>query len=1062
MKMSYEKASTHRRKAILHITFHLFIISSVVLSAFIDAGMVSVVFFFLLFFLVVGQSFRIFLFKWTGGDKSFSFEQQILLDVLISSIITTIATIALSSWNRLSYLLPILGIVTIAFDLLTLVKPAQERTLHLKFDKSLIKSITPLVLLAAEGILVLMWRSRWLPWPESWGSDMIYHLFIVRTTMAKNGSSFLFSGYPRQFHTILAGISIGSGLDPYFLLYYGIFLIYPVAIILVYQLAKSLTDNRTISFLSAAFFPFVNDIGALLGPHYFYPSSYAFLIFLVAATAIRESNEKSSLVIAGLAACITLFFVYPYALFGIAPLLTYWTLESKKGLRYVKRLRNIAFLGATLVILVLIAAYYVPIYILNSEPLQLMFPKPFGFLSITPNLEHSIYLFLRAYSYLQILLLVLGLGFIIYRSVWTKKDFNLRQIALLAVLYIAVFFLPMNAAYRTEMYIRPLYILCIVYGAYAIALAGFWVIGKLSNIDEAGFHEAVLTFVVILILISASYPTAASIDNDLKWESHYPNEDEYAASEWLNRNCPKDGYILTDPATGFVMRSFILRNASTSMISGEVYYSLGVGSRLGQNIFSFFNSSSWNDTEYYEQIETYVGRIDYIVISPRTTDWLNRTREGGNSAGARYVQVLFPSNPAWGKFFHPRYSIVKQFGKLYILKKNDVTIYYEDNFTNTSSWHVGAGNPPYSNGQLGSYENAAHPHNWYHLYTNIPSFANTSDLVVQAKYRANITGVEGRVFGFSKNQMEGDDVFQTEYIYPTNNWSVRSWSLTDITFLPKEDLESISFGFHCKNASWRFTIDYIKIYGTVELQSPYKEEMFVHYSESFDNVSQWSVNAGGEPKSTNGIGYYENQAHSSNWYHMYTNAVSFENQTNLYIETRFRTNTTRVVGRIFGYSGDNRTGDTMFYTNYLPLGTTWSVQVYRIESATSYTPGPLESLSFGLFSSSSDWKFQVSDIRIIELKKTETNCTSAKMASMKGRTGGIDHASNESTPLDSPSGKGVLQHKILPSKDMTMHSVPVQFQNELRAFFRRATMGFHQQLLVRVSWNQAARPESYS
>jgi len=1003
----------------------------------------------------------------TENDE-LSFGRVLLLDILISSILTTGLSIGLSSINSLSYLFPSLAIVTIVFDLVALaIGSREDKMVSVEISIDSIKTIIPMLFIVAGGILVIMWRGRWFPWPESWGTDLIYHLFYVKTTVVNNGSSFLFSSYPRQFHTILAGMSLGSGLNPYLLLYYGPFIIYPLALLLVYLLAKSLTENTVISFLSAMFFPFVNDIGALLGPHYFYPSTYAFIIMILSILAVRENLRNLSLLFAGIGASVALVFVYPYALFGIAPFLAYWAPKFRPESKRANKVVQILFLGSIAVFLLIITAYYLPVYALGWNPVHLSPPKPFGFLTIESTLEHNLYVFQRAYSILQILLLVLGLVSVIYKGFWSRKEPRARDIALLVVFYLATFFLPMRSARRMEMYIRPLNILCMVYGAYAIGQAAIKSIRSLSNLEKSNIHELALIIAVTSILIVASYPTAVSIDNDLKWESHYPHEDEYAAFEWLDQNCPKDGYILTDPATGFIMRSFILRNASTSMISGEAYYSLGAGSRLGQNIFSFFNSSSWNETEYYEQIANYMGRVDYIVISPRTTDWLKRTREGGTIAGARYVQVLFPSDPAWGKFLHPRYSIEKQFGKLYILRKNDVSIYYEDNFANVTSWYVNSGNPPESDGDYGTYENSQHPADWYHLYTNIPSFANTSGLALQVRYRSNITGMEGKIFGFSENQMKGQDVFETRYIYPNENWSVQSWNLSDIANTEHEGLESISLGFHCSNASWRFYIDYIKIFGTAELQYPYKEEMVIHYFEPFENVSLWSVNAGGEPAAENGVGYYENSAYPGNWYHMYTNALSFENQTNLYVETRFRVNTSGVSGRIFGYKGENRTQDKAFYSEYLPLGTKWVTKIYQIETSPGHSAGPLESLSFGLTSSKSDWRFFVSELRIFELVKAEIGNNKEKLVSTKENQDDLwdnkaINASSKPVNIEAPFEETISKTNSTDLEGSHISScILSQFLNAQASVCLMVPMESHQLLLYPKSLNQEALPQLF-
>ena len=52
------------------------------------------------------------------------------------------------------------------------------------------------------------------------------------------------------------------------------------------------------------------------------------------------------------------------------------------------------------------------------------------------------------------------------------------------------------------------------------------------------------------------------------------------------------------------------------------------------------------------------------------------------------------TDKSWSKFFDPRYSIVANFGLVYILVKNNIRVWYSEYFGNVDSWYVNGGNQP--------------------------------------------------------------------------------------------------------------------------------------------------------------------------------------------------------------------------------------------------------------------------------------------------------------------------------------------------------------------------------
>src|SRR2546427_8235118 len=93
------------------------------------------------------------------------------------------------------------------------------------------------------------------------------------------------------------------------------------------------------------------------------------------------------------------------------------------------------------------------------------------------------------------------------------------------------------------------------------------------------------------------------------------SNDEYQAAAWLLQHTPRDGYILTDPSTGFVLRGLALLNSSTAFIirghtpSPAGYYDLAV------LIYQIFHTQ--NATEIPTDLGMLPQRPNFFVITTR-------------------------------------------------------------------------------------------------------------------------------------------------------------------------------------------------------------------------------------------------------------------------------------------------------------------------------------------------------------------------------------------------------------------------------------------------------------
>ena len=107
-------------------------------------------------------------------------------------------------------------------------------------------------------------------------------------------------------------------------------------------------------------------------------------------------------------------------------------------------------------------------------------------------------------------------------------------------------------------------------------------------------------------------------------------------------------------------------------------YSFGYKSSFYDLIFDYFNSTIETDFKVINRIEKRIKRsIDYIVVSPRSSNWLYEERLGNLGQYVRYEQRVFPSDPSWGKYNQDTYDVVKRFGRVRILKKLHFQVAYE-------------------------------------------------------------------------------------------------------------------------------------------------------------------------------------------------------------------------------------------------------------------------------------------------------------------------------------------------------------------------------------------------
>lgn len=633
----------------------------------------SGILFFIMEFFSVGRAIRRAFLK-PRGLMAASGNQLlgVVYDVLLSIVATTVIVSVFAAAFVLKFIY--LAYITIIVTCLVLeVVRNREGAIFVISLESMdirLRDALPILLCAFWGFVIMFWRLTYVSGPESFGTDQFTHQAIVRIIIENNGSNAILSSYPYIFHAIIASICVMSGIDPYLPFGYGPIIACPIVLVATFIFLKSISRGNLIPLAATIFVPFVNEAGALLGPYYLYPSIYAYAGSFLVMYALRSSWGAGSTSTLILLAYGVIVIAYPSILLVTAFAVFYlWSHGPIYRSSYSDWSANLFRIAGALAFAA-IGTYYV---IIPSLGLQLDFTD-FGIpqLIISDTLSREVALLLIGYSVYQIALLLFGLALLVYthlakRGPILRAIFDDRFLVSTILLYLMVYFMPFEYGYRVEMFIRPFMILCMFLGL-TIAANSFSnhseERGKRRSRDSASPSALLVVFLIVLI---SAVPTIQRIDTTLRYEPHNPHIDELNAANWLRGIIEENHYILTDPASGLILRAFLARNCSTSFIMSERTRSPVGNLELYGNVFGFLNASSGEEIASYNLIRETTGEVTYILVSPRTTAFLANERAGRNGIYSIYTTYLWNDDPAWDKFNQAQYQLVNQFGELRIL-----------------------------------------------------------------------------------------------------------------------------------------------------------------------------------------------------------------------------------------------------------------------------------------------------------------------------------------------------------------------------------------------------------
>ena len=623
-------------------------------------------------FYMVGQTTRLGILS--SHDSRFQDYNPIegfVIDVLLSMIITFSVSGILACLYLIDLSVPVLiillvvGYIAWEFPKKSIQKADDElHTDQIVLDSKFIAALVVLVIFSA---LLVLQRWSLFPWPQTAGTDTYSHLADINEILFRNGTPYILYYYSYLFHSTIAVLCLFSGESAFWVLRNLYILQIPYSMFISFLFLHFVTKSKTISILGTCTTIAVYEHGGLLAPYHPFPimSAFMFLYTIFVSCYILQPRITSFALI--LISYIVASLLYTPALIFSIPLILY-LLASRDFLPFGWSIvPKIIFSMMISVAGILIVLYYVvfPFTGFESPTFEIL-----SSVILTYNLESSMLHFTLAYSLPQAVSLISGiicciLLIKIRRSTRPSilGEANFTILGVLGLTYLLIFFMPMLYTHRIELFLRPIFstlivISCLILANIVVNIASYSVKKGLPTISSVRIKkEYLLVVFVILILIPVSYEKWERQNEYMSTEEpKNPELEELEAMLWIAEHTSPEDYILTDLATGHMIRGIIYRNASVSFMLDGQAKSYKRHPDLLDLVLRFFNCTASESEELITAIQTdstmlnYTRGITYILVTPRTNAWLNRANNGRVGKTAPYEIEMNPNDPVWTKF----------------------------------------------------------------------------------------------------------------------------------------------------------------------------------------------------------------------------------------------------------------------------------------------------------------------------------------------------------------------------------------------------------------------------
>lgn len=641
----------------------------------------------LLLFYLVGNSIRLGLCPFVYQNRrSFGCVEAFVLDVLLSLIATSVVVSLLSFSYVLNPTMIMTSIVLIMVGMAAIAHlvdvPTENRSMNIIRRRELALSICVLL---AVGFTFILVRMAKFPYPKTPGTDSFSHLAAIGSIVYENGTRNLLGAYSYIYHSIVASLSIVSGADTIWSYNALSYVLYQYSLVITFLFLFSVTKNAALSVLATCCTLAVYEHGGLLAPYYPFPSSFAFVfVFTIFVVSVVLRGKRTMLLLL-LMAYIVAVAAYIHLVFATLPLFILLLVRGDFISRTFEPAAKALFVVITVAVLSTILLLYFLLPLLGYGPIEFTI----WFITIKDTLDVAILQFILGYSIAQVLSLASGLLVVLYLTLKSDQTILPRLVGmdselilLVTLTYLAVFFAPAEGAYRTEMFVRPFFVLLIVVAAYAVFSIAESLIqqGRPYQFGHGrtGKKTATVLVLALILLVPLNCESfSTQVTYILYGEPANPDFSEMDVFRWVSNHTDVGDYVLTDMASGYFMRGLVFRNSSTSFILDGISKSPYIHTDLAELVFRFMNCSEDEVVDVYYDIlsnptiQALTDGIAYIVITPRTDSWTYRARTRGLLGRyAPYRHELPTDDPAWTKWYSDKFTIVAESGQAMVLSIN--------------------------------------------------------------------------------------------------------------------------------------------------------------------------------------------------------------------------------------------------------------------------------------------------------------------------------------------------------------------------------------------------------
>jgi hypothetical protein len=539
---------------------------------------------------------------------------------------------------------------------------------QVRIDPKLVRILLVTLIL---GITFAAYIRSYSPYPLSPGADIFTHIYVIKSVI-NNAIEDSPLQYAPTFDVLIALASSTFDADLVEVFWLGTFMLAPFFSVSLYVLAYTITRNHINAVASTIIGLSLTEQGLVPNLQVFYPSSFLMSIFPIAFFVVdavwkKISVEKpykialTSIVLFGL-----VLIHFQLGLMASALLLIYIA-ATKLTARYNAILLSLRI--ATIAIAIVLIFYYNG-YI-NSQ-LELRVADGQYAYDTQLKIKH-----LKEWYTPEIM--TIGLFGIIAMALFRQRRVVL--IGFLASILFLIYFQKIDLIHRYIILERPL--LAIATGTLLtlplLLLTGRQVQPLFPNTSRGSIRlgniksdlkrflvyqkraskASILYLIIAMILLAPiltrpfdSYTKAYSENGaDL---ANFTNE-ELAAAKWIEQNTPTDYTVFSDPFTVLEMRGLAYRKNIEA---------IGWNATVANLVK--FSMNSTDPADSYHQIISQFGDKNIIVVTPRTSKWIN-----GTDYFVQFPVKQFVSFTGFDKFYDEKYfTLLYQSDNIFVFVPN--------------------------------------------------------------------------------------------------------------------------------------------------------------------------------------------------------------------------------------------------------------------------------------------------------------------------------------------------------------------------------------------------------